>query len=38
VAGFVGLCILGGIGKMAVDVRSWQRRLYRDRERWEMDG
>jgi len=37
-AGFVGLCILGGIGKMARDVRGWQKDLNRDRQRWEMDS
>jgi hypothetical protein len=37
-AGFVGLCILGGIGKMAGDIRTWQTGWQRPREHWEVDG
>jgi hypothetical protein len=37
-AGGVGLCVVGGVGKMVGDFRNWQRDVQRPRERWERDA
>ncbi|HWY88862.1 MAG TPA: hypothetical protein VNX28_19270 [Gemmataceae bacterium] len=35
-AGTMVLFVLGGIGKMLLDVRDWREDLQRPRERWDV--
>jgi hypothetical protein len=37
-AGFVGLAVLTGIGKMVLDFKNFQREMERPRERWEVEA
>ena len=34
-AGGLGLAMVGGLGKLALDLRKWREQLGRDRRPWE---